>query len=90
MQIELLWFDGCPNHESARAVVEQVLASRGLDSAINCVDQGRCGDGCRREVPGIANDPRRRSRHRAGLSRSRHLRVELPRVCHVKRVTRAT
>jgi hypothetical protein len=31
MQIELLWFDGCPNHESARAAVAQVLASRGLE-----------------------------------------------------------
>jgi hypothetical protein len=33
MQIELLWFEGCPNHESARAAVEQVLASRGLGAA---------------------------------------------------------
>ena len=34
MQIEVLWFDGCPNHESSRAAVEQALASRGLDSAL--------------------------------------------------------
>lgn len=34
MRIELLWFDGCPNHEAARRVVEQVLASRGLDPAM--------------------------------------------------------
>lgn len=34
MQIELLCFDGCPNCDPARAAVEQVLASRGLDSAL--------------------------------------------------------
>lgn len=33
MRIELLWFDGCPNHEAARRDVEGVLASRGIDAA---------------------------------------------------------
>jgi hypothetical protein len=34
MRIELLWFDGCPNHESVRNTVERVLASRGLDPGL--------------------------------------------------------
>ena len=34
MRIELLSFDGCPNHDRARAELERVLASRGLDPAI--------------------------------------------------------
>ena len=34
MRIELLWFDGCPNHEAAGASVRQVLASRGLDATV--------------------------------------------------------
>lgn len=34
MRVELLWFDGCPNHAATRRVVEQVLASRGLDPAM--------------------------------------------------------
>jgi hypothetical protein len=34
MQIELLWFDGCPNHESSRAAVARVLAARGLEPAL--------------------------------------------------------
>ena len=33
MRIELLWFEGCPNHEAARRALEGVLASRGLDAA---------------------------------------------------------
>ena len=32
MRIELLWFEGCPNHVEARRALEGVLASRGLDS----------------------------------------------------------
>ena len=34
MQIELLWFDGCPNHVATRGAIEQVLTSRGLDSGV--------------------------------------------------------
>ena len=34
MQIELLWFDGCPNHEATRSAVAQVLALRGLDASL--------------------------------------------------------
>ncbi len=33
MRIELLWFDGCPNHEAARRDLEGVLAARGIDAA---------------------------------------------------------
>ena len=33
MRIELLWFDGCPNHEAARAALERILASRGIGAA---------------------------------------------------------
>lgn len=33
MRIELLWFDGCPNHEAVRAAVEQLLVSRGVDAS---------------------------------------------------------
>jgi hypothetical protein len=43
MRIELLWFEGCPNHEAARGAVERVLASRRIDaSAIRLilVDEG--------------------------------------------------
>jgi len=43
MYIELIWFDGCPNHEHTRALLERVLASRGIDmSAVETimVDEG--------------------------------------------------
>lgn len=33
MRIELLWFDGCPNHEHTRVLLERVLASRGIDAS---------------------------------------------------------
>ena len=34
MRIELLWFDGCPNHASVRADVERMLALRGLEASL--------------------------------------------------------
>jgi hypothetical protein len=33
MRIELLWFDGCPNHQQARMALDQVLSCRGVDTA---------------------------------------------------------
>ena len=30
MRVEILWFEGCPNHERARSVVQSVLDARGL------------------------------------------------------------
>lgn len=33
MRVEVLWFAGCPHHVAARAVLERVLASRGIDPA---------------------------------------------------------
>ena len=30
MNIQLLWFDGCPNHEAARQMLTEVLAEHGL------------------------------------------------------------
>jgi hypothetical protein len=33
MRIEVLWFDGCPNYERARAALDGVLTSRGVDAS---------------------------------------------------------
>ena len=40
MRIELLWFDGCPNHERVRALLREVLAKRGVEAAIEEIDAG--------------------------------------------------
>jgi hypothetical protein len=39
-QVEILYFDGCPNHERARAVVEQVAAELRLQPEIELVEVG--------------------------------------------------
>jgi len=36
--VELLYFDGCPNHEAARALVERVAAELRLELAIELVE----------------------------------------------------
>lgn len=38
MNIELLWFEGCPNHEAAEAVVRAVLAEHSADVPIRRVE----------------------------------------------------
>ncbi|TAK56562.1 MAG: hypothetical protein EPO22_13555, partial [Dehalococcoidia bacterium] len=37
MKIELLWFDGCPNHEHARALLEDVLRELGVRQSIETI-----------------------------------------------------
>ena len=34
MTIELLYFDGCPNHEALRSSLRELLAASGLNTAI--------------------------------------------------------
>ena len=38
MKIEILYFDGCPNHEPAVRVVREVLQELGVDAEITGVD----------------------------------------------------
>ena len=37
-RVEILYFEGCPNHEPARELVEQVAAELGLQPAIELVE----------------------------------------------------
>ena len=37
-RVEILYFDGCPNHEPARELVEQVAAELGLHAEIELVE----------------------------------------------------
>jgi hypothetical protein len=36
--VEILYFDGCPNHEAARALVERVSGALGLDPELRLVN----------------------------------------------------
>ncbi len=38
MNIELLWFEDCPNHHVAEELVNEVLESRGLNVAIQRIE----------------------------------------------------
>jgi hypothetical protein len=38
MKIEFLWFDDCPNHEAARALLLSVLQERRIDAPIEDID----------------------------------------------------
>ena len=37
ISIELLWFDGCPSHDGARAMIEGVIAELGVDARIGSI-----------------------------------------------------
>ena len=38
MRVELLWFDDCPNHDDARAMLREVLAERGESDGFEEID----------------------------------------------------
>ena len=38
MKIELLWFEDCPNHETAYALLEDILRERGIDETIERIE----------------------------------------------------
>ena len=46
-RVEILYFDGCPNHEPARALVEQVAAELGLQPEIELVEVTDAGTATR-------------------------------------------
>jgi hypothetical protein len=37
-RIELLWFEGCPNHLAARTMVDEVLAHLGIEATVKAIE----------------------------------------------------
>jgi hypothetical protein len=52
MDIELLYWDGCPSHPEARELLEEVLASRGIDAEIRMTHVATDAEAERRGFPG--------------------------------------
>lgn len=38
IRVEFLWFDGCPSHEPARALVDEVIAAVAPGTAVEAID----------------------------------------------------
>ena len=38
MSVELLWFEGCPNHAAAEAMLSEVLAAAGVTAPIERIE----------------------------------------------------
>jgi hypothetical protein len=52
VDIELLYWDGCPSHPEARDLLEEVLASRGIDAEIRMIHVATDAEAQRRRFPG--------------------------------------
>ena len=52
MNIEILWFKGCPNHHAARALVEEVLREQDIEATIETVEVPDLETGERVRFPG--------------------------------------
>ena len=52
MQIELLWFEDCPNHHAAESLVNEVLAEQGLTVEIQRIEVPDTETGNRVNFPG--------------------------------------
>ena len=60
MEIEFLFWDGCPSHPEARQLLDDVLAERGLDAEVEVARGLHAGRGRGASLPRLADDPRRR------------------------------
>jgi hypothetical protein len=36
--VELLWFQGCPNHETARRLIDEVIGELGIDTVVEPIE----------------------------------------------------
>ncbi len=52
MNIEFLWFDDCPNHHDARALLHDVLADREIEASIDDINVADTETGERVKFPG--------------------------------------
>jgi hypothetical protein len=52
LDIELLWFEDCPNHPAARELLQDVLAERGLDTPVHEIDATDPAEATRLHFPG--------------------------------------
>ena len=52
MHIELLWFEGCPNHHAAEQVLREVMSESGVDDEVVRVEVPDLETGERTKFPG--------------------------------------
>ena len=52
MKIELLWFDDCPNHSNAEAILQEVVAALGVNDTITRIEVPDAETGRRVRFPG--------------------------------------
>ncbi len=52
MKIDLLWFEGCPNHHAAAQLIQETLEEFGVDEKINMVDVPDLETGEKTRFPG--------------------------------------
>lgn len=52
MNIELLWFEDCPNHEATFALLRDVLRERGIDETVERIEVPDLETGERTKFPG--------------------------------------
>ncbi len=52
LDVELLWFEDCPNHPAARELLREVLAERGLDTPVHEIDATDPAAAARLHFPG--------------------------------------
>jgi len=52
IELELLWFQGCPNHERAEEMARDVLRELGLDLELRRIEVADADAGQRHQFPG--------------------------------------
>lgn len=52
MKIELLWFEGCPNHHAASELLQQVMSANGITERVMSIEVPDLETGERVRFPG--------------------------------------
>ena len=80
MQVDILYFDGCPNQRPTVELVRDVVQSLGLTAIVREVEVRDVDEASAAEVPGVSDRAGERPGCRPGGQRMSRLLLQLPRV----------
>lgn len=51
-RVEILWFEGCPNHLAARRLVEEIIREHGIEATVEAIEVPDLATGEQVRFPG--------------------------------------
>jgi hypothetical protein len=82
MKVEVLYFEGCPNHPPALERIKEILREESCGAEVReiLVLDVQAAQSAKFRVPGFADNSRQRIRYRADRTRATRLRFNVPKI----------